>query len=37
LILKKASKKIGIYPISGDAWIDVGEWESYKKALRKFK
>ena len=37
LILKKANKRIGIYPISGDAWIDVGEWESYKKALRKFK
>ena len=37
LILKKASKKIGIYPITGDSWIDVGEWESYKKALRKFK
>ena len=37
LILKKANKKIARYPISGDSWIDVGEWESYKKALRKYK
>tara|TARA_Y100000310_G_scaffold337323_1_gene424120 strand:- start:486 stop:1193 length:708 start_codon:yes stop_codon:yes gene_type:complete len=37
LILKKANKKIGIYPINDDDWIDIGEWSSYKKALRKFK
>ena len=36
-ILKKANKKIGTYPINNGDWIDIGEWSSYKKALRKFK
>lgn len=31
--LKKNNKKIGIYPINGDSWIDVGQWSEYKDAL----
>ncbi|MBP3193950.1 sugar phosphate nucleotidyltransferase [Natronogracilivirga saccharolytica] len=29
------SHKIGIYPISENSWIDVGEWIEYKKAVEK--
>ena len=25
---------IGVYPISGNAWIDVGQWAEYRKALK---
>jgi NDP-sugar pyrophosphorylase family protein len=24
-------KKVGIFPIDNDAWIDVGQWSEYKK------
>jgi len=33
----KEGKKIGVYPIDDDAWIDVGEWTEYEKALEKLK
>ena len=26
-------KKIGVYPIDDDAWVDVGQWSEYKKAI----
>jgi len=29
----KNKKKIGIYPISEDQWIDMGQWSEYQKAL----
>ena len=28
--------KVGIYPISDNSWIDVGQWPEYNKALAKF-
>ena len=31
--LKNAEKKIGIFPIDDDAWIDVGQWAEYKKVM----
>ena len=31
--LKKKNKKIGVYPISSDSWIDVGQWSEYKDAI----
>ena len=31
---KKQGKKIGVYPINEDAWIDVGQWAQYKNALK---
>ncbi len=31
--LKKNNKKIGIYPIDSESWIDVGQWSEYKNAL----
>jgi dTDP-glucose pyrophosphorylase len=29
----KKKKKIGIYPIPADQWIDIGQWNEYQKAL----
>lgn len=26
--------EIGVYPISEKAWIDVGQWAEYRKALQ---
>ena len=36
LIEKAITKKykIGVYPISENAWIDVGQWEEYQKAIK---
>ncbi|WKZ71058.1 MAG: nucleotidyltransferase family protein [Melioribacteraceae bacterium] len=31
----KSTHKIGIYPISENSWIDIGEMTEYKKALNK--
>jgi NDP-sugar pyrophosphorylase family protein len=30
---KNQGKKIGLFPIDDDAWIDVGQWAEYKKAM----
>jgi len=35
--IKKENMKIGVFPISERSWIDVGQWEEYKKAVDKFK
>ena len=29
--LKKAKKKIGIFPINQSSWFDVGQWTEYNK------
>lgn len=34
---KEKGARIGVYPISEKSWIDIGEWEKYKKALEHFK
>ena len=28
-------KKVGVYPIDDDAWIDVGEWAEYRQAIER--
>ena len=33
---KNQGKKIGVFPIDDDAWIDIGHWAEYKKAIDKF-
>jgi NDP-sugar pyrophosphorylase family protein len=33
---KKNGGKIGVFPIRENAWLDIGEWAEYKKALTKF-
>jgi dTDP-glucose pyrophosphorylase len=30
---KNQGKKVGVFPIDDDAWIDVGQWAEYKKAI----
>lgn len=30
--MKSQGKKIGIFPVNSKSWIDIGEWEEYKKA-----
>ncbi len=32
---KNNGKKVGVFPIDEDAWIDVGQWAEYKMALEK--
>lgn len=34
---KSSGLRIGVFPISEKSWIDIGEWENYKKALEHFK
>jgi len=39
-LIKKAKnkkQKVGIYPISEKAWMDIGEWEKYKETIKKFE
>jgi dTDP-glucose pyrophosphorylase len=35
--LKEKKKKIGVYPISEKSWIDIGQWEKYRKAINVLK
>ena len=28
------NKKVGIFPVSEEAWIDIGQWNEYKNALK---
>ena len=30
---KNKGKKVGVYPIDDDAWIDVGQWVEYKQVV----
>ncbi len=32
---QKNGKKIGVYPIDDDAWIDIGQWTEYQKAVER--
>ncbi len=32
---KNQGKKVGIFPIDDDAWVDVGEWTEYQKAVEQ--
>jgi NDP-sugar pyrophosphorylase family protein len=33
--VKNSGKRVGVYPIADDAWIDVGQWAEYKKAVER--
>jgi len=33
---KNKGKKVGVFPIDEDAWIDVGQWAEYKKTVELF-
>ena len=32
---KNQGKKIGVFPIDDDAWIDVGQWAEYRKSVNQ--
>ena len=32
--VKKNDGKIGVYPVSEKAWIDIGQWADYRKTLK---
>lgn len=31
---KLNGKKIGLYPVDDDSWIDIGQWTEYRKAVK---
>ena len=35
--IKNTGGKVGIYPISENSWVDIGEWSEYKNAIEKLK
>lgn len=32
-----AGRKVAVYPIGSGKWMDIGQWDEYKKALEHFK
>ena len=32
---KNKGKNVGVFPIDDDSWIDVGEWDEYRKAIER--
>ena len=32
-VAKNAGKKVGVFPVDEDAWVDVGQWVEYRKAV----
>ena len=35
-MIKTKKKKVGVYPIDDESWIDVGQWSEYHKAVARF-
>jgi dTDP-glucose pyrophosphorylase len=33
--VKKAGMKVGVFPVSENSWMDVGQWSEYKKNISK--
>ncbi len=33
--ISKKKLKVGLYPITDNSWIDVGQWSEYKKFKKK--
>ena len=36
-IAKNKNKKIGLFPISDESWIDIGQWTEYRLAAQKLE
>ena len=34
--LAKKGEKIGVFPVQQDSWIDIGQWDEYKRAINIF-
>ena len=35
VLAKKKNKKVVVYPISDESWLDLGQWDEYEKTLKK--
>ena len=35
--VKSTGKKVGVFPVSENSWIDVGQWENYNEAIKSFE
>ncbi len=33
--VKNQGLTVGVFPVEEDAWIDVGQWKDYHKALER--
>ena len=33
--VKSKGKRVGVFPIEDDAWIDIWQWEEYRSALKR--
>lgn len=33
--LKQAGRKVGVFPVSEQSWMDVGQWDEYNKTSKK--
>ena len=33
--LKKRKRKVGVFPIDDNAWVDIGQWDEYKHAVER--
>ena len=33
--LKKHKKKVGVFPVDEDSWLDIGQWAEYRKSVQK--
>lgn len=36
-IIKNRSGRVGVFPVSEGAWLDIGEWNEYNKTQKVFK
>jgi dTDP-glucose pyrophosphorylase len=32
-----AGRTVGVFPVSEDAWIDVGQWKEYQRAADRLE
>ena len=37
LKLQQEGRKVGVFPISQNSWIDIGDWNQYSRFLENFK
>ena len=35
--VKAKGYKVGVFPVSETSWVDVGQWEEYHNAVKKFR
>lgn len=35
--VKRRGGKVGVFPVSEKSWIDIGQWEEYRSALRQLE